>query len=342
MKLVVLKFGGTSVADEQSRRNAMRHVAREREMGNQVIVVISAMGRKGSPYATDTLISLLQPNPSPQYYDLLLSCGEVISACVFADALKNVHGIEAIAMTGASAGIRTTDCYGSADVIGVDVLRIHAELLAGKVPVITGFQGINSKNEITTLGRGGSDTSAAEIGGHMDADRVDIYTDVPGIATADPRIVKDARYMDRVNSDDIMELANWGASVIHPRAVAAAKKFQRTMYVRSTFDDNAGTVIYHGPSQEKGFVGAAVVRNYAFCSDGPLALSTGRMAKTEQGAYSILTLIHHGLNDQGLEEISKSLSAVAWGRSESGGAHFAVKSDCANEALILICAKLDA
>ena len=342
MKLVVLKFGGTSVADEQSRRNAMRHVAREREMGNQVIVVISAMGRKGSPYATDTLISLLNLNPAPQNYDLLLSCGEVISACVFADALKNEHGIDAVAMTGSSAGIRTTDCYSGADVISVDEKRIRAELAEGKVPVITGFQGINSKNEITTLGRGGSDTSAAEIGGHMSADRVDIYTDVPGIATADPRIVKDARYMDRVNSDDIMELANWGASVIHPRAVAAAKKFQRTMYVRSTFDDNAGTVIYHGPSQEKDFVGAAVVRNYAFSPDGPLALSTGCMAKAQDGEYSILTMIHHGLDDRGMEEVSKSLSAVTWGRSEGGAAHFVVKNDCANDALIMLCAKMDA
>ena len=258
MGLVVMKFGGSSVATSESRAAAIGHIRKELQQGNQVVIVVSAMGRKGAPYATDTLLSLVK-GTDPLMKDLVSSCGETISACVFADEL-NQKGIPARPFTGESAHILTDSVFGKASVTSMDTEPISEALSQGIVPVITGFQGRTTDGETTTLGRGGSDTSAALIGGYLGADIVDIYTDVPGVARADPRIVPDAEFMDSISQEDMKILAEWGSLVIHPKAVQAAIDFEVPLLrVRSTFDDTLGTAI--GREDTPGFAGIAVLKD---------------------------------------------------------------------------------
>lgn len=259
MNIVVVKFGGTSVATEEGRLKAISHITSLRNEGKSVVVVVSAMGRKGAPYATDTLISLLDKNSKQDTMDLLISCGEVISACVFADNLVQ-KGIDAIAITGGQAGIITNGVFGEADIFDMDTKRIKAELYEGKVVVVTGFQGVSARNEITTLGRGGSDTSAVVIGGFLKAESVHIFTDVPGIAVIDPRVVPKARFMDYVDMQHMYVLACWGAGIIHPRAIKEAKKYDMDVFVRSTFDNGPGTKLIKNSKSDFGPVGIALMR----------------------------------------------------------------------------------
>ena len=258
MGLVVMKFGGSSVATPESRAAAIGHIKSEVRQGNQVVVVVSAMGRKGAPYATDTLLSLVKGS-DPLMKDLVSSCGETISACVFADEM--IHsGLPARPFTGESAHIFTDNIFGKASVTGMDTEAIKEALSQGIIPVITGFQGRTAEGETTTLGRGGSDTSAALIGGYLGADIVDIYTDVPGVAKADPRIVPGAEFMDSISQEDMKTLAEWGSLVIHPKAVQAAIDFKVPLLrVRSTFDDKPGTFI--GREDTPGFAGIAVLKD---------------------------------------------------------------------------------
>ncbi len=258
MSLVVMKFGGSSVATAESRAKAIEHIKEELQNGNRVAVVVSAMGRKGAPYATDTLLSL-QKGSDLLIKDLLASCGETISACIFSDEM-NESGIPAKPFTGESAHILTDDGFGKANVAFIDTKPIKDAMDKGIIPVITGFQGRTFEGETTTLGRGGSDTSAALIGGYLGADVVDIYTDVPGIARADPRIVPGAEFMDSISQEDMRTLAEWGSLVIHPKAVQAAIDFNVPLLrVRSTFDDLPGTAI--GRERSQGFAGIAVLKD---------------------------------------------------------------------------------
>lgn len=258
MSLVVLKFGGSSVATPESRAAAIDHIKKELELGNQAAVVVSAMGRRGAPYATDTLLSLVKGS-EPLTKDLISSCGETISACVFADELIQ-NGIPARPFTGESAHIQTDGTFGKASVTAMDTEAVKESLAEGIVPVITGFQGRTPEGETTTLGRGGSDTSAAIIGGYLQADVVDIYTDVPGVAKADPRIVPGAEFVDYISQQDMKTLAEWGSLVIHPKAVQAAIDFEVPLLrVRSTFDDDPGTAI--GNAETPGFAGIAVLKD---------------------------------------------------------------------------------
>lgn len=258
MSLVVMKFGGSSVATPESRAAAIGHIKNELQQGNEVVVVVSAMGRRGDPYATDTLLSLVKGSDLLMR-DLVSSCGETISACVFADEMIQ-NGIPARPFTGESAHIVTDGTFSKASVTSMDTKPIKEALAQGIVPVITGFQGRTPEGETTTLGRGGSDTSAALVGGYLQADIVDIYTDVPGVAKADPRIVPGADFMESISQQDMKTLAEWGSLVIHPKAIQAAIDFNVPLLrVRSTFDDDPGTAI--GRENTPGFAGIAVLKD---------------------------------------------------------------------------------
>lgn len=245
MGIVVQKFGGTSVATESARLSLLGHVKKARQLGMDVVIVVSAMGRKGEPYATDTISGLLEsisPNIDPVKRDLILSCGEIISCSLIAHFL-DVNGLQAEALTGFQAGILTTDDFNNSNILDIDTTNIHNCLKQGKIPVIAGFQGITGDGRITTLGRGGSDTTAVELGGYLKADIVDIFTDVPGVAFVDPRILPSAEYISQISYDDVFRLASHGAKVIHPRAVLAASRFHIPVRVRSTYSEDEGTLI---------------------------------------------------------------------------------------------------
>lgn len=265
MGIIVQKFGGTSVKSAENRKAVLGHIVKAKEKGYDVVVVVSAMGRMGDPYATDTLIQLLKEQGgkiNSKTQDLIMSCGEIISACVMASYLE-AQGIEAEAMTGFQAGILTTQDFGNADIIKVDPEPILQKLREGKVVVVAGFQGITEKNDITTLGRGGSDTTAVVLGGYLKADFVEIYTDVPGIAVTDPRIVPDAPFISKISYEEVITMAENGAKVIHPRAVTAAKEFNLQVRVKSTFDESEGTLV--GPeASDLTISGISLAKDKAF------------------------------------------------------------------------------
>ncbi|MCG0278611.1 MAG: aspartate kinase [Thermanaeromonas sp.] len=243
MKVLVQKFGGSSVARAEDRRLVVRHILRAREKGYQVVVVVSAMGRRGAPYATDTLLDLVAgQDVSPRDRDLLLSCGEIIASVVLAGALREV-GVPVICLTGAQAGIITDSNFGDARILRVEPQRVLQELDNGRVVVVAGFQGTTENGEITTLGRGGSDTTAAALGVALGAEAIEIFTDVDGLKTADPRIVSDARTIETVTYNELCQLAYEGAKVIHPRAVEIAREKNIPLRIRSTFSDSPGTLV---------------------------------------------------------------------------------------------------
>jgi len=241
MKIIVQKFGGTSVANSKSRQSCFKHIRQGLKENYKVVVVVSAMGRTGDPYATDSLINLA-PNLSGREKDLLMNTGELISACVFSSELNEL-GIANKVLTGGQAGIITNNEYNEAGILDLRPERIFKEFESTDVLVVTGFQGISNDMEITTLGRGGSDTSATALGASVNAEFVDIFTDVEGIMTADPRIVNDAQILFKTTYNEICNLAHQGAKVIHPRAVEIAMQYNIPIRVRSTFSDTKGTLI---------------------------------------------------------------------------------------------------
>lgn len=246
MKIIVQKFGGTSVATPESRAAVVKKVKEAKQNGYAPVVVVSAMGRKGQPYATDTLISVLKEanaKPAAHEMDLLMACGEIISSAVMAATLQ-ANDINAKALTGGQAGMITDNNFGEAKIKSIKTGYLISLLEEGIVPVICGFQGETEDDfAITTLGRGGSDTSAAAFGAALKADLVEIYTDVEGIMTADPRIVGEAKIMKQISYGEICEMAHQGAKVIHPRAVEIAMHNNTPLVVKSTFSDAPGTLI---------------------------------------------------------------------------------------------------
>ncbi|CAM2889884.1 aspartate kinase [Paenibacillus sediminis] len=251
MRILVQKFGGTSLSSEKAREHVVRHIKRELDQNYKLVVVVSAMGRKGDPYATDTLLDLVAQNGNaipPRERDLLLCCGEIISAATLCSILQH-ELISSTVLTGAQAGFLTDDHYGNARILNVDPSRIIRELEYNDVVIVTGFQGQTEKGDFTTLGRGGSDTSATALGAALHAEMVDIYTDVEGVLTADPRIVEDAKPLAYVSYTEISNMAHQGAKVIHPRAVEIAMQSQIPVRVRSTFTESEGTLI----TQPEGF-----------------------------------------------------------------------------------------
>lgn len=245
MRILVQKFGGSSLTTVEKRARAIYHIQRALEKGYSICVVVSAMGRKGDPYATDTLLQLIQENGHslpPREMDLLLSCGELISATTMASML-NAFDIPATVLTGGQAGIITNPDFSEAQILSMNPGRILFELKQGKVVVVTGFQGATPDGELTTLGRGGSDTSATALGVSLKAEMVDIFTDVEGIMTADPRIVEEARPLSTLTYTEVCNMAYQGAKVIHPRSVEIAMQAEIPVRIRSTFTDDEGTLV---------------------------------------------------------------------------------------------------
>lgn len=257
MGLIVQKFGGTSVGSTEKIRNVAERVIAEREAGNDVVVVVSAMGK-----STDVLVDLakeLTDDPSKREMDMLLTTGEQVTISLLAMALQ-AKGYDAISFTGWQAGMKTEKVHGNARIVDIDEARIKEELSAGKVVVVAGFQGIADDLHITTLGRGGSDTTAVALAAALKADKCDIYTDVPGVFTTDPRYVPSARKLAGISYDEMLELANLGAGVLHPRAVEFAKNYQIPLEVRSSIENESGTLIEEESSMEQNLV----VRGIAF------------------------------------------------------------------------------
>ncbi|WML35076.1 aspartate kinase [Clostridium sp. OS1-26] len=245
MKILIQKFGGTSVSTDDRRELVVQKILKAKEEGFSPVVVVSAMGRKGQPYATDTLLSLIgdeYKRVNTLGMDLLMSCGEIISTVVMSDVLSQ-NSLPAIPLTGGQAGIITDDNYSNASVSRVDSEKLLNIVKEGKIPVVAGFQGISEKGFITTLGRGGSDVTASLIGAALKAEEVHIYTDVDGIMTADPRIVSDASLIEKISYNEVFQFADQGAKVIHPRAVEIAMKSNVTLVIKNTLSDCKGTLI---------------------------------------------------------------------------------------------------
>ncbi len=245
MKIAVQKFGGTSVATPELREKVVERIKETAGEGHRVVAVVSAMGRAGDPYATDTLKVLLEnicADVPLRELDLMMSCGEIISAGVLVATLWK-HGIPSRVMNGQQAGLVTDGVYSQAQVIDCRTDYLLHCLEKGEVPVVAGFQGATSEGEINTMGRGGSDTTAVILGAALDADRVDIFTDVSGIATADPNVFKDARFISRLSYNEVTQLAYEGARVIHPAAIEVAMKNNVTIAVRNLGDGGSGTII---------------------------------------------------------------------------------------------------
>lgn len=245
MRILVQKFGGSSLTTAECRERAIAHIERALAEGYALVVVVSAMGRKGDPYATDTLLQLIRENGNrlpTRETDLLLHTGEIISASVMCSLLHE-RGINATVLSGGQANIITSDDFSNAQILSIDPKRIRSELEAGRLVIVPGFQGRTAQWEITTLGRGGSDTTATALGVALQAELVDIFTDVNGIMTADPRIVEEAQPLTAVTYTEICNMAHLGAKVIHPRAVEIAMQTQVPIRVRSTFTDDPGTLV---------------------------------------------------------------------------------------------------
>ncbi|AEF17307.1 aspartate kinase [Thermoanaerobacterium thermosulfurigenes] len=243
--IIVQKFGGTSVSTSERRNMAVSKVVDAIEQGFMPVVVVSAIGRSGDPYATDTLInfakSIYKDTPKREL-DILMSCGEIISSVIFSNVLMS-KGYKSKVFTGGQAGIITDDNFGDAEIIRVEPQYLIDALNQNIIPVVAGFQGITVDGDITTLGRGGSDTTAALLGEALKAYAVEIYTDVDGIMTADPRIVSNAHILKRISYNEVFQLAEQGAKVIHPRAVEIAMRGNIPLVIKNTMSDSPGTII---------------------------------------------------------------------------------------------------
>ncbi len=246
--LVVKKFGGTSVANKERIYNVANRCIEEYKKGNDVVVVLSAMGKY-----TDELISMAQdinPNPPKREMDMLLTIGEQMSVALMSMAMANL-GVPSVSLNGFQVAMHTTSVYSNARIKRIDCERIRNELEQHKIVIITGFQGVNKYDDYTTLGRGGSDTTAVALAAALHADKCEIFTDVDGVYTADPRIVKNARKLDKVTYDEMLELATLGAGVLHNRSVELAKKYGVQLVVRSSLNTNEGTIVKEGHKMEK-------------------------------------------------------------------------------------------
>jgi len=242
MKLLVQKFGGTSVATKESREMVVDKIEKAVNNGFSPVVVVSAIGRSGDPYATDTLINLADSvgvKSNPREMDMLMSCGEIISCVILSNTIKK-RGYDSIVLTGGQAGIITDESFGDAEVLRVDPQSIYDCVEKNVIPVVAGFQGKSEKGEITTLG---SDVTGAIMGEALNAEAVEIYTDVEGVMTADPRIVPDAMVMDTIYYNEVFQMAEYGAKVIHPRAVEVAMRSNIPLLIKNTMTNSAGTLI---------------------------------------------------------------------------------------------------
>lgn len=247
-QLIVQKYGGTSVGTIERIKNVAQRVVQTKERGYRVVVVVSAMGD-----TTDDLVDMayaISDNPHKREMDMLLSTGEQVSIALLAMAIQSLNH-QVISLTGAQCGIQTSSRHSKAKIDAIHTERLDRELDAGKIVIVAGFQGVNKDMDITTLGRGGSDTTAVALAAALQAERCQIFTDVDGVYTADPRIVPSAKKIDKISYDEVLELVALGAQVLHPRAVELAGKYQVPLEVRSSFNENDGTIIGEVSELEK-------------------------------------------------------------------------------------------
>ncbi|USG64240.1 aspartate kinase [Brevibacillus ruminantium] len=258
MGLVVQKYGGTSVGTVERIFKVADRIVEYKEAGHDMVIVVSAMGK-----STDVLVDMakqISPYPSEREMDMLLATGEQVSISLLAMALHQ-RGYDAISLTGWQAGVVTESIHGRARIKEVQAERIQKELARGRVVIVAGFQGISDEGEVTTLGRGGSDTSAVALAAGLQADWCEICTDVAGVYTADPRVVPAAQKLDSISYDEMLELANLGAGVLHPRSVEAAKKYKVRLVVRSSFSTEEGTYVEEVANMETGRVVSGVAHD---------------------------------------------------------------------------------
>ena len=303
MSLVIHKYGGSSVGDAGMIQNVARRIAEVRKQGTGVVAVVSAMGD-----STDDLLELahsVSDQPHPRELDLLLSTGELVSCTLLTMALADL-GQEAVSLTGSQAGIHTDTSHGRARIYSVDTARIQKELQEGRIVVVAGFQGITESEDITTLGRGGSDTTAGALAAALEADRCEVYTDVDGIYTADPRIVPEARKLSEISYDEMLELANYGAKM-HPRSIELGAVYNVPIYVASSFNDTPGTLI-HGEADRGDMehrikaTGIAITRNVAKITvrsvpDRP-GVAAALFEPLAQGGISVDTIVQNTSEDR--------------------------------------------
>lgn len=345
MKIIVQKFGGTSVKDETTRRYALNHIKKSLDEGKKIVVVVSAMGRSGDPYATDTLLSLIggsNTKVTKREQDLLLSCGEAISSVVFSNMLLE-NGIKATSFTGAQAGFRTNHDHTNAKITKMDPSRLLMALNDYDVIVVAGFQGSAENGDTTTLGRGGSDTSAAAIGAALEAERIDIFTDVEGIMTADPRIAENARPLNIVTYNEVCNLAYQGAKVIHPRAVEIAMQAKVPIRIRSTYLESLGTLVTSANKDNRG----SDIRERTVTGIAHLAPVTQIKVVAKKGQYNLQTEVFKSMaNEQiSVDFINISPNGVVYTVSDdmtekaervlrSLGYEPAIERDCAKVSVV--------
>ena len=332
--LVVKKFGGTSVANKERIFNVAKRCIEDYQQGNDVVVVLSAMGK-----STDELIAKakdINPNPPKRELDMLVSVGEQISVSLMAMAMAQL-GVPAVSLNAFQVAMHTTSDYSNARLRSIDVERIRAELDSRKIVLITGFQGVDKFDNVTTLGRGGSDTTAVALAAVLKADKCEIYTDVDGVYTADPRIVHDAQKLGEITYDEMLELASLGAGVLHNRSVEMAKKYGVQLVVRSSLNTNEGTIVKENAKMEKMLVsGVACDKNIALIAVCGLQDQPGV-------AFKLFNhLAHHNIN------VDVILQSV--GHDGTKDISFTVSNDNLDEALSvmeqhrqtsLICEKID-
>lgn len=318
--LIVKKFGGTSVADKERIFNVARRCIDEYNKGNDVVVVLSAMGKQ-----TDVLLAQakdINPNASKRELDMLLTTGEQTSVALMAMAMNSL-GVPAVSLNAFQVAMHTTAVYGNARLKRIDTDRIKNELANRKIVIVTGFQGINQYDDYTTLGRGGSDTTAVALAAALHADACEIYTDVEGVYTADPRIVKGARKLDAITYDEMLELATLGAGVLHNRSVEMAKKYGVQLVVRSSLNTAEGTVVKEVVNMEKMLVSGVA------CDKNTARIAVIGLEDQPGVAFKLFNhLANHNIN------VDIILQSV--GRDGTKDISFTVAEDAADEAVEII------
>lgn len=312
MGLIVQKFGGTSVGSMERIQHVAKRIKKEVQLGNKLVIVVSAMGK-----STDTLIDMarqLSSNPESREMDMLLSTGEQVTSALLAMALHQIE-VKAISMTGWQAGVVTEAVHSKARILDIKKESILEEVNQGNVVIVAGFQGATETGLITTLGRGGSDTTAVALAAVLAAERCDIFTDVTGVYTADPRIVPLARQVKQISYDEMLELANLGAGVLHPRAVECAKNYGVNLTVRSSFEDIEGTWVKEEAFMEEGLVvhGVAHDKNVTKVTVRGMVNQIGTLSRLfttlAKCHLNVDIIINQSMHDQEKTNISFSISS---------------------------------
>src|ERR1700728_4451154 len=311
MALVVQKYGGSSVADAEGIKRVAKRIVATKQAGNQVVVVVSAMGD-----TTDELIDLanqVTPAPPGRELDMLLTSGERISMALLAMAIATL-GMEARSFTGSQAGVITDEVHGFARIIDVTPGRISSALNDGAIPIVAGFQGVSqTTKDITTLGRGGSDTTAVALAAALGADVCEIYTDVDGIFTADPRIVRTARRIPKISYEEMLEMAACGAKILHLRCVEYARRYGVPIHVRSSFSDREGTWVTGHASTEDTGMEQAIISGVAHDRSEAKITVVGVPDQVGAAAKIFSAIAEAGIN---IDMIVQNVSAVATGRTD--------------------------